>query len=296
MREKKQVVRELRAASDNLKAMIAKEGVTADELRQAQDTLQRLTDELNMINMSEAADRAALEAMQQGKEVGEVAKKFRFAKFVREAAGENGAHLTGVEAEVAQMAQEEATRNGVKLEGVGIPVAILNNRVTRTLGGQTAGVPGDGGYLIDSQLQYQDKLREQLVLAQCGATYVGGLTGNITLIEGSHVTAQWEGENDTAADSKKTFETRSAKPKRLAVNVPVSRQLAIQSSFDVDQLILSDIYNAHAEALEIAALAGTGVGQPKGLLNLEGIKTIELNTNGKIPTFSDMSIWKLSCW
>ena len=287
MREAKQVARELAQARSKFDEISARTDATAEEKRTASELVRTLTDEANAITLAVNAEKAQLNLTSETKSAKEVSRRFSFTKFIRESAGENGAdRLTGVEKEVHQMAVEEAKRCGKQLEGAGIPMSVLNNKMTRsTLNGQTAGVLADGGYLINSELQYQNQLRDQLVLTQCGATFVGGLVDNINLIEGSHVTATWEGENDTVADSKMTFTTRLAKPKRLAVNVAISKQLLTQASFDVEQLILRDFYEAHGEALEIAALNGSGEGQPTGLLNLEGIKTIALGENGAIPTW-----------
>ena len=287
MREKKQVVRELSQAVEQMKTLSAKEGATRDEIRAAQETVERLTDELNQINLAEAAERAAVTAQQeQNPELRKLARRFSMAKFIRELSGENGVQLTGAEAEVAQMGQEEAARNNVKLQGAAIPSSLLNARV---FGGQNATTEADGGYLVGTELQYQEALRKRLVLAQAGANYVGGLVGNITLIEGAGVSVSWEGENDEVADSKKAFSTRNASPKRCAVSVPISKQLALQSSFDVDTIILNDIYAAHAEGLETAALVGTGSdGQPTGLLNTSGIGSVDLGTNGAKPTWANI--------
>lgn len=287
MREKKQVTHELSQALDSLRSISGKEGATADEIRSATELVERLTDELNAINVAEAAERAAVAARadQNNPEIRDIARRFSMAKFIRELSGENGIQLTGLEAEVARMGQEEAERNNVKLQGSAIPMSILN---ARAFGGNNATTPADGGYLIASELQYQEALRKRLILTQAGATYVGGLVGNITLIEGSGVSVSWENENDEVADTKKQFSTRNASPKRCAISVPVSKQLALQSSFDVDQLILNDIYAAHAEAIENAALNGTGTKQPTGLINTSGIETIALGDNGAVPTFASM--------
>lgn len=287
MREKKQVTHELSQALDSLRSISGKEGATADEIRSATELVERLTDELNAINVAEAAERAAVAARadQNNPEIRDIARRFSMAKFIRELSGENGIQLTGLEAEVARMGQEEAERNNVKLQGSAIPMSILN---ARAFGGNNATTPADGGYLIASELQYQEALRKRLILTQAGATYVGGLVGNITLIEGSGVSVSWENENDEVADTKKQFSTRNASPKRCAISVPVSKQLALQSSFDVDQLILNDIYAAHAEAIENAALNGTGTKQPTGLINTSGIETIALGDNGSVPTFASM--------
>lgn len=287
MRERNQVVRELSQAVDTLNEVRSREGATPDEIRQATETVRSLTDELNTLNVEEAARRAAAEAEADANnpELQTMARRFSMAKFIRELGGENGASLTGVEDEVARMGAEEAARNNVTLQGASIPMSILN---ARAFGGNNATTQADGGYLIASELQYQEALRKRLILTQAGATYVGGLVGNITLVEGSGVSVSWENETDAVDDSKKQFATRQASPKRCAVSVPVSKQLALQSSFDVDQLILNDLYAAHAEALENAAINGTGTKQPTGLINTAGIETLALDTNGAVPKWENI--------
>ncbi len=285
MRSLKEVRHELETQQSRLRSM--EEGQsTAEELTAQTAVVKGLVDELNMLLVNEAAERAMAQASAErnDEELKAVASRFSMAKFIRELGDQRG--LTGVEAEVAKMGEEEAARNNVKLVGSAIPMSVLNAR--GVFGGQTVGTPSDGGYLVGTDLQYQEALRKRLVLTQAGATYVGGLVGNITLIDGAGVSVSWEGENAEVTDTKKSFSTREAKPKRCAVNVPISKQLAIQSSFDVDALILNDIYAAHAEALETAALNGSGTGQPTGLLNTTGIKTVELGTNGEKPTFAHL--------
>lgn len=287
MREKKQVTRELSQALESLRTIREKEGVNAEEIRKSAEAVERLTDELNAINITEAAERAAVQAKSdmENPEIKQIAQRFSMAKFIRELSGENGITLTGLEAEVARMGAEEAERNNVKLEGTAIPMSILN---ARAFNGNNATTPTDGGYLIGTELQYQEALRNKLVLTRAGATYVGGLIGNITLVEGSGVTVSWENENDTVTDTKKQFTTRQASPKRCAISVPISKQLALQSSYDVDALIMNDIYAAHAEAIENVALNGTGTKQPTGLINTSGIETISLGDNGAVPTWTNI--------
>lgn len=287
MREKKEVIRDLEAAKRNLAEVTGREGATADEIRAAREKLEGLTDELNTINVTEAADKAAAAARaEQTPELKNIAQRFSISKFIREIAEKS---LTGVEAEVAQMGAEEAKRCNFKLEGVGIPASVLNARMSkRAFAGNNVTTEDDGGYLVAEELQYQEALRAKLVLSGMGARYIGGLTDNITLIEGSPVSVSWENENDEVADTKKAFTTRQASPKRVAISVPISKQLAIQSSFDIDQIILNDIYGAHAQAIEEAAINGGGTKEPVGLLNTEGIGNIALGENGLKPTFASI--------
>ncbi|MDR2919695.1 MAG: phage major capsid protein [Tannerella sp.] len=282
MRKKKEVQRELQQALDNVRAL-KNDPEKQEEYRSALDTVQSLTDELNGIVIAEAAERALAENTVD-QETEQAARRFSIVKFIREL-GTNGI-LTGVEAEMSQLAFEEATRSGIKLQGsAAIPAIVLN----RAFPGMTAtGTPADGGMTIATVLQYQEELRKRLVLAKAGAKYISGLVGNIDLIEGAAITATWEGENDKTGDKKKQFSKRSMMPKRLALNVPISKQLIAQSSWDVERMIYEDILAAHAEALEDAAINGSGTGEPLGILNTTGIGSVSLGANGDAPTFKSM--------
>ncbi|WP_347394907.1 phage major capsid protein [Parabacteroides leei] len=281
-RKRKEVQSELSQKLIGMRALVGN-AEKQEELRSMQADVEVLTEELNQINVEEAADRA-LAASQISEDVREAARKFSFAKFLREMASDAG--LTGVELEMSQLAKEETERSGIKLEGIGIPVCVLN--YNRAFPGMTAGTQADGGYTIATTLQYQDELRKRLVLASAGAQYIGGLVGNISVVDGKSITTSWEGENDKVGDTKKNFSARNLSPKRLAVNVPISKQLINQGSWDVESMIVSDILAAHAEALEEVAINGSGVKQPKGLLNTDGIGSVVMGENGGEATFKKM--------
>lgn len=279
MRKKKEVLRDLNQALEQMRG-ISGDPAKVEECQEATDRVRSLSEELNTITVAEEAERAAARAQSEAEEVRDISKRFSFAKFIREA-GEGG-NLTGVEAEVAQMGEREAKSNGIEQRGFVIPASVLNNRA---FAGQSAGVDADGGYTIESEMRYQEELRKRLVLSQLGAVYMGGLSGNIDLIQGSAVTAGWLDENEEGSDSKKTFTKKSVGPMRCFVNVPISKLLTIQSSIDVERVITNDILGAHTELVEDAALNGTGTKQPLGLLNTSGIASVALGENGGTPTF-----------
>lgn len=281
-RKRKDVQRELDQKLQNMRSF--KDNKDKEpEFRAAVTDVENLTEELNQINIEEAAQRA-MAASKISDDVKEKARQFSFAKFFRELGTKDG--LTGVELEMANLAREDAQRSGITLEGTGIPAVVLS--LQREFAGMTAGTQADGGYTIATALQYQEALRNKLVLVGAGARYISGLVGNISVTEGNSITVSWQGENSKTGDTKKSFTQKDLSPKRCSVNVPISTQLINQSSWDVEKMILDDILNAHAEALEKAAINGSGVGQPKGILNTDGIGSVVLGVNGAAPTFKSM--------
>lgn len=287
MRKKHEVMRELEQERTRMNELLSDKD-KRDEFRSLADRVSELVEELNAINLNEAAERAAATAQADQQNIRDVAKDFSFAKFIREASGENGSQLTGVEAEMAQEAEKEAKRCGYKLTGVGIPSALLNSRMHvegRAFGGQNVTTPADGGYTVTSQMMYQGALRNRLILTQAGATYMGGLVNNIDLIQGEAITMGWLDENEEGSDTKKQFSKVSVNPMRCFVNVPISKQLTIQSNLDIDRVIINDIMASHAELLETAAINGTGSKQPTGVLNTDGIGSVAIGDNGGPITF-----------
>lgn len=287
MRKKHEVTRELEQERTRMNELLNDKD-KRDEFRASADKVSDLVEELNAINLNEAAEKAAAEAQADQQNIRDVAKNFSFAKFIREAAGENGSQLTGVEAEMAQEAEKEAKRCGYKLTGVGIPSLLLNSRMHiegRAFDGQNVTTPADGGYTVTSQMMYQEALRNRLILTQAGATYMGGLVNNIDLIQGEAISMGWLDENEEGSDTKKQFSKVSVSPMRCFVNVPISKQLTIQSNLDIDRVIINDIMASHAELLETAALNGTGTKQPTGVLNTDGIGSVTIGDNGGPITF-----------
>lgn len=287
MRKKHEVTRELEQERTRMNELLSDKD-KRDEFRSSADRVSELVEELNAINLNEAAERAAATAQADQQNIRDVAKNFSFAKFIREASGENGSQLTGVEAEMAQEAEKEAKRCGYKLTGVGIPSALLNSRMHvegRAFDGQNVTTPADGGYTVTSQMMYQEALRNRLILTQAGATYMGGLVNNIDLIQGKAITMGWLDENAEGSDTKKQFSKVSVNPMRCFVNVPISKQLTIQSNLDIDRVIINDIMASHAELLETAAINGAGSKQPTGVLNTDGIGSVAIGENGGPITF-----------
>ena len=112
-------------------------------------------------------------------------------------------------------------------------------------------------------------LRAKSVLVQAGATYMSGLTGNISIPAYSGTNVTWEGEVSPASDGAGTFSEVKYEPKRLTAFVDVSNQFLLQDSNDAEQMLRNDIVNVILEKLEKTLLgdeAGTAT-KPAGIFN-----------------------------
>lgn len=180
MRERKDIERDLAQARANLEAVTTREGATAEEIRTATEAVQRLTAELNAKIVEIAAERAQAEAQQRSNDrsLNQLNQRFSMVKFIRQSMP--GQVMDGAEEEVRQMGVQEARTLGLNITGSYIPLAVMEGRAFT---GQNATTPGDGGYLIESELKYQEELRKRMVLSSMGTQVIGGLTGNITLVK-----------------------------------------------------------------------------------------------------------------
>ena len=117
-----------------------------------------------------------------------------------------------------------------------------------------------------------DAIRDNMVLTQAGATMLTGLKGDLKLPKLGATTAQWEGENDDAADGATAPTSVTMSPKRLSCYVDLSNKLLEQSSQDINALIQRDIVNAISQALQSTVLGGAAgsTTQPAGIFHGAG--------------------------
>ena len=134
-----------------------------------------------------------------------------------------------------------------------------------------------GGYLVDTVLQsgsFIDVLRNQSALAGMGATMLSDLVGDVAvpakLAAGASAWLATEGAN--AVQSDMTFRQVTLTPKTAATYTEFTRQLLLQSSLDVENLIRNDISAGMSLLIDLAGLYGSGSsGQPTGIANTTGI-------------------------
>jgi len=224
-------------------------------------SLKELSAELSLAIEAEAAEqRTAAQKLNEAEK--KAGKPFSFAKFIREI-GEG--HLSGVEAEAAQLGAEEYRRLGLTQVGHVIPSCVL-----RSAAGQNYGTNADGGYLVETMApKYVEVLKAHLAVAQMGATVLTDLVGTLPVISSAQIAAGWGAEAAQASVTKAAFARATMTPHRNYVRCAVTKDLLKQTSLDVDQYLLDLMVQAHANAIENAVFNGSGSsGQPTGILTL----------------------------
>lgn len=227
----------------------------------------------------------------EAKDIDDVRRKFSFRQVIADRA--RGVLSTGIEKEIIEQGESEARANGVSPDGVAIPGFMLGKADTQAekrtaLGITTAATAGD---LVQANIgEVVEYLRPRTVLRDLGATFIGGLRDGFDLInQDAGASATWEGEVDAGAESNPTVAKTQVRPKRLGAYTIFSKQLVNQAVIDVENWVRNDLGVAIGQALEVAAINGSGSAPiPRGILNISGIGDVAGGTNGLLPTWAHL--------
>ena len=162
-----------------------------------------------------------------------------------------------------------------------VPFTALSERAT-----YVAGTANVGGNLIATDLlagDFIEALRNQSVMLQAGVKTMNGLVGDVAIPRRSGVGSTYWLANDTTAItfSNSTFDQISLSPKNLAAIQKHSRQILLQGTPGIEELIRSDLRDGLQLEMDRAILAGSGSsGQPTGIMNTASINSVAIGTNG----------------
>ena len=182
MRKIAEIRADLSAANEALRSAEGEQAV-----REAIDKVNGLIRELEAAEAAEAAARALAER-QLANDERTAGRRFSLLRMLNDIA--DGRRLSGLEADVAQMGADEYRRLGLSGSGVQVPLAAL-----RAATGQNFTTPADGGNLADTMTaRYVKSLRDNMPIAQLGATVLTDLVGSLPVITSQDITAGWGAE------------------------------------------------------------------------------------------------------
>ena len=192
-----------------------------------------------------------------------------------------------------EISAELAKRMGRPVQGIVVPMQVfqVEQRVLTTAlpGG------GPGGNLIGTDHRgdlFIDILRARLITQGLGARVLSGLTGNVDIPrrKASNV-ASWIAENAALTANDPQFDKVQLTPKHIGALTEFSRNMLLQSSPDVEQLIRADFAAVLAEGIDRAAIKGGGANEPDGILETAGIGSFDvspLSWNGVLDGIADI--------
>jgi HK97 family phage major capsid protein len=187
-----------------------------------------------------------------------------------------------------EMSDEVARTSRLPAQGFYIPNECLGTRANNTVGTATL-----GGNIVATNLaatSFVEILRNKAYVAKLGARMLDGLVGNVTIPRQlAAATAYWVGETISTTQSNTGFDQLTLSPKACTGFEIYSKQLLIQSTPQIDNLIRDDLIRVIALAIDKAALVPETTGQgPKSILDTAGISTVTCSTAGIIPTFANV--------
>ncbi len=181
-----------------------------------------------------------------------------------------GRALTGAEAEYHA---ETERRTGRKAQGVFVPMRALETRV---------GTTTSASDLVATEHRpdlYIDPLRNKLLARKLGVRVLSGLHGNVSIPKyGTGLSVGWVAENSAVPESDFAPDSVTLSPKHCGGVTELSRQLIMQGSPDVEQLVRDDFAAMLAQAIDSALIKGGGANEPDGVLSTVGIQTASLAT------------------
>lgn len=167
-----------------------------------------------------------------------------------------------------ELSQELARRMGVKPQGVLVPMQCFEKRVITT----AAPVAGPGSNIIATDHLgnlYIDRLRAALKVNSLGAKVLNGLQGNVDIPKlKASATAGWVAENSGLSPSDVGFTKVSMTPKHAGALTEFSRNMLLQTSPGIEELVRDDFAKILAEAVDAAAIKGGGSNEPDGILEV----------------------------
>jgi HK97 family phage major capsid protein len=225
-------------------------------------------------------------------DLGKDAKNYSYQKAIVAAiAMREGKAASGFEVEIHQEISKKLPQSYSAKGGILIPMRLGNKvgfvpqNTVLTTGGTNTGaevVFQEYGELIDM-------LRNISVVTRLGARTLTDLRGPISFPKqtGAH-TLYWVGENPGSgvSQSNVSFGTVAMTPKTAQATGALSRQLMVQSTPDVEQMVREDLAAVHALGWDAAALHGTGQNsQPTGLYVADDVNAVAM---GGVPTFGKL--------
>lgn len=224
--------------------------------------------ELSAAQAAEETERIALQRTIKK----EAAKGNQFS-IVRFIEGAMSGNMTGFEAEMAAAGAEEYRRIGLSQRGKVIPSALL-----RDVHGQNVGTNGEGGYLAITTQRYIEDVKEKLVVAAMGASYLTDLVGNVSLPSVGNVQATFLAEGAAASTKVADVANVILTPRGIRANMVTTRDLMKQTSLDVERILMDRLSDAEAacidkEALKAISTAASSAGSSLTWANAVAMET-----------------------
>lgn len=177
-----------------------------------------------------------------------------------------------------EVSNELARKSGRAFQGIAIPAAVFEQRIVTT----ALPAAGPGSNIIATDYlgaQFIDHLRAALVTRRLGARILSGLVGNVAIPRlKTSATTGWVAENAALSASDPQVDQVTLSPKHAGGIVEFSRNMLLQSTPDIDQLLRDDFAKVLARAIDAAAIRGGGSNEPVGIMSTSNVANVNMAT------------------
>ena len=187
---------------------------------------------------------------------------------------------SGFAREISQQIAKDSGK-GTRSGSLFIPYSGLVQRATYVTSGATT-----GGNIVATDLLADDfieALRNSTVMVGLGVQTLSGLVGDVAIPRRSGVASTGFLSSETAALSQAecNLDQISMTPKTLGTLSKFSRNMLIQATPGIEDLVRRDISDGINLGIDLGILNGTGSsGQPTGIMQTSGIGSVAIGTNG----------------
>jgi HK97 family phage major capsid protein len=184
-----------------------------------------------------------------------------------------------------ECSEQVAKQLGKSARGLFVPWDVVTaQRDLQITGG------GTGAKFVATNLlpgSFIEAIRARAILPRLGVPILSGLVGDIALPKMGAITGYWIAETAEPTESTPVLSQVTGTPRTVAGTVDYSRKLAMQSSLDVEALIIADLTKALAQTIDKAAFNGAGTSEPVGLLT--GPVSTDVSVTAGTPTFAEIA-------
>ena len=218
-----------------------------------------------------------------GGEIGLSGKEIRRYSLLRAIQAQLGGRVdAGFERECSE---QVAKQLGKSARGMYVPWDVVTaKRDLQIVGG------GTGSNFVEKSVlpgSFIEAIRARAILPRLGVPILSGLVGDIALPKMGAITGYWIAETAEPTESTPVLSQVTGTPRTVAGTVDYSRKLAMQSSLDVEALIIADLTKALAQTIDKAAFNGAGTSEPTGLLT--GPISTDVSVTAGTPTFAEIA-------
>jgi len=187
---------------------------------------------------------------------------------------------SGFAREISQQIAKDSQRSN-NSQSLFIPYSALAKRATYVTSSANT-----GGNIVATDLLADDfieALRNSTVMVGLGVQTLSGLVGDVAIPRRSGVASTGYLSSETAAlsQAESTFDQISMTPKTLGTLSKFSRNMLIQATPGIEDLVRTDILDGINVGIDLGILNGSGSsGQPTGIMQTSGIGSVAMGTNG----------------